>query len=287
VKRLLEAEGENACVLWLENGAESTWETLQPILDASNLPWSLVDSDTGELPAPGRIGVIPISKNLGYAGGNNIGIRFLHRHGIEFVWLMNNDTILIRGDSQDLLQAARSRPEVALWGMWVGDTQRPSYLGLKLQRKDFAASFLTQASDIEFDPMSFISGCAMFFRTEDAIAVGGIPEIYFMYYEDLAFAWEFRLRGRAFSVVESVEVLHSQPPSLRYRRRFTEYYCRRNRWYFIQQYFPSVLSRQRVLFFTHQMQKLFFRLRFDRIRLEWQAYRDFQKHQMGHATRRF
>ena len=287
VKRLLEREGPEARVLWLENAADQTWAGLQPLLEAEDLPWTLVDAQAGELPAPDQVGLIRIPANLGYAAGNNVGIRYLHRHGVEFAWVMNNDTLLTRGSSRDLVQAANLRPDVALWGMWVADTALPSYLGLTLQRKDFAAARLMKAEAVESDPMSFINGCAMFFRTGEALAVGCIPEIYFMYYEDPAFTWEFRKQGRAFAVVEGVEVLHLQSLSTGHRSAFMEYYCRRNRWYFIQNYFPDCLAKQKWLFFTHQMQKLFFRLRFDRIRLEWQAYRDFRQDRMGRATWRF
>jgi GT2 family glycosyltransferase len=287
VRRLLEIEGPETCVIWLENDAASSWPSLEPILASSNIPWCLLDADRSELPPPGQVGVLRIEENLGYAAGNNAGLQFLQRHGVEFAWVMNNDTLLQRGSSRDLVEAAHSRPEVALWGMWVADTDAPSYLGLVLQKKDFAAARVMTASEVESDPMSFINGCAMFFRTDEALEVGGIPEIYFMYYEDPAFTWEFRQRGRAFSVVDSVEVLHLQSVTSGHRSRFMEYYCRRNRWHFIQKYCPDQLPRQKWLFFVYQMQKLFFRLRFDRIQLEWRAYQDFKNGRMGRVTGRF
>jgi hypothetical protein len=66
-----------------------------------------------------------------------------------------------------------------------------------------------------------------------------------------------------------------------------EFYCRRNRWHFIQRYFPERLPRQTSRFFTYQVQKLAFRLRWDRIRMEWLAYRDFKAGRMGRTSRTF
>jgi len=281
VRRLLEVEGEEACILWLENGASDTLDQVRGLLEGSGCPWTLLDPDGQELPPPGVIGFVPIASNLGYAAGNNVGIRLLHRCGVPYGWILNNDTTLTRGSSRDLVKAALARPEVALWGMWVGDTALPSYLGLRMQERDFAAARLMDKTQVESDPMSFINGCAMFFRNEDALSVGCIPESYFMYYEDPAFTWEFRKLGRAFSVVEDVEVLHLQSLTSGHRSPFMEYYCRRNRWFFIQAYFPQRLKRQVWLFFAYQLQKLLFRLRFDRIRLEWRAFWDFRAGRKG------
>jgi hypothetical protein len=169
--------------------------------------------------------------------------------------------------------------------MKVHDLDRPFYLGLRVQRSDFAVTRLYDLSELERDPMSFVNGCSMFMRTDQACAIGGIPEEYFMYYEDQAFTWEFRIRGLAISAVEAVDVLHLQSQSTGHRSRFVEYYCRRNRWHFIQQYFPSQLYKQKFIFFTYQMQKLLFRMRFDRIRLEWAAYLDFRNNRLNRTTR--
>jgi len=82
-------------------------------------------------------------------------------------------------------------------------------------------------------------------------------------------------------VVETVDVLHEHVFPTGRRSNFMEFYCRRNRWHFIERYFPDHLSRQKRLFYFYQLQKLFFRLRFDRIRLEFKAYQDFRAGRLG------
>ena len=286
VRRLLEREGRNLRVLWLEGDAEHTLEAVRAALDNSGLPWVQLDPLVDALPAAGQIGLIPIAKDPGYGPGNNVGFRFLHRHGVPFAWVMSNDTLLERGTSQDLLRAAEARPEVAIWGMTVTSTEDPDYVGLRIQPWDFAVARVADPAQVETDPLGFINGCALFVRTGPAMDVGGIPEEYFMYYEDQAFTWELRKRGHKIGIVDSVAVWHAGSLTTGHRSRFTEFYCRRNRWHFIKTYFPDQLRSQQLRFFFYQIQKLFFRFRFDRIVLEFQAYLDFKAGRLGCSERR-
>jgi len=287
VRSLLAVEGEGTRILWLENDADATLAEVLPVLEASGLPWARLDPATGALPAPGQIGFLPSPSNLGYGAGNNVGLRFLHRHGVPFAWVLNNDTLLTRGGSADLVRAAEARPQVGLWGMTIAAEAGPSYVGCRVQAHDFATAHLERVQDLEADPMAYVSGCAMFFRTAQGVAAGGIPEEYFLYYEDVAFSWAMRGLGLALGAVPEVEVLHAESLSTGRRSRLVEFYNRRNRWRFIQCFFPGVLGRQEFRFFTYQLQKLAFRLRFGRIRLEWQAWRDFRAGRFGRTRRTF
>ena len=65
-----------------------------------------------------------------------------------------------------------------------------------------------------------------------------------------------------------------------------EFYNRRNRWYFIQRYFPDHLSTQKRLIW-YRIQKWAFRARFDRIRIEVLAFIDFRKGRWGKTHRSF
>jgi GT2 family glycosyltransferase len=287
VRRLLEVEGDQTRILWLENDADTSSEAVLDVLKGSGLPWVTLDAASSALPEAGQIGYLPIGPNLGYAGGNNVGLRFLHRCGVPHTWIMNNDTRLERGDSRDLVQAAEARPEVGLWGMRIVHDDGHWYLGCRVQTRDFASAPLQEAASVENDPMGYISGCAMFFRTQVGMAAGGIPEDYFLYYEDLAFSWEIRGLGLGLGVVDTVAVHHAESLSTGRRSDLVEFYNRRNRWRFIQRYFPERLRDQERRFFTYQLQKLIFRLRFDRIRLEWLAWRDFKAGRLQRTRRRW
>jgi GT2 family glycosyltransferase len=285
VRRLLEVEGPGSRVLWLENDAAGTGEEAPALLAASGLRWRRLDPD-GPLPEPGEVGYLANAANLGYAGGNNVGIRFLHRHGVPYTWVMNNDTFLVAGSSADLLAAAQAEPEVGIWGMELVSASGRSARAWRISPRDFAAGEL-EPERLRTDPMGYIHGCAMFFRTEEALRLGAIPEEYFLYYEDVAFNWEFRRAGFRLGSVPAVSVRHEGSLASGARSPRVEYYCRRNRLHFIQRYFPARLGGQMLRLFTYQLQKLLVRGEFARLRLEWQAYADYRAGRLGPTTRGF
>lgn len=284
VRRLLEVEGTDSLILWLENDADHSPHDAKAALAASGLPWLNLDPDQDPLPSPGTIGFISIPENLGYAGGNNVGLRYLHRHGIPYAWVMNNDTLLQKGSSRELLEAARTRPEVGIWGMRILTDFLPMYNGAVIDMKDFSVKHNGDPEVLEKDPLSYVSGCGMFFKTELGIEVGGIPEDYFLYYEDPSFTFEIRQRGLKASAVQNVEILHNESLSTGRRSPLMEYYSRRNRWIFIERYFPGH-SRRQYARLLYLLQKWLFRFRFDRIRTEFLALRDYRAGRTGRTHR--
>lgn len=286
VRRLLALEGGQARVLWLEQDIEVTREAVLALLKDSGIPFAELDRDRGPLPEPGQVGLVPIRGDLGFGAGNNVGLRFLHRHGVPYAWVVSNDAVVAKGSSTRLLEAARARPEVGLWGVGIASNGGPVCHVWHMQERDFACAEMDDLGLLDTDPMAFVSGCSLFFPTELAVRLGGIPEDYFLYYEDAAFCWEMRRAGHPIGTVPGVEIQHAGSLTNGRRSTWTEYYCRRNRWHFIQRYFPERLAGQKLRFFAYQLQKLLFRGRFDRIRLELQAYADFRAGETGPTARK-
>lgn len=285
IRRLREVEGDRSCILWLENDAAITRTIAEATLSGSGLPWVLLDPAVDELPPPGHIGFIPISDNLGYGGGNNVGLRFLHHHGVAYAWVMNNDTFLLEGSSADLLAAALERPEVGLWGATLITPEGRTYSGGTLRERDFATLPIHGVEAMEGDAMAYVSGCSLFFSLALAARVGFIPEDYFLYYEDPAFSLEIRRLGFDLSALERIVVRHEESHATGPRSPLMEYYSRRNRWAFIQRYFPDQLEHQRRRAW-YRFQSLAFRGAFRRIWIEWLAMRDWKAGKMYRTNRR-
>lgn len=284
VRSLLEREPDSTRIFWIENDAALTWDTAQGVLQESRLPYVLLDPDHPASPPAGTIGVLNNTENLGFAGGNNAGLRFLHRLGIPYAWVMNNDTLVVEGSSNALVRCAETRPGVGIWGTTIRVRNAQSYCGGLLNRKDFSIEPILLASVLEENPLSFVSGCSLFIRTELAHELGYIPEDYFLYYEDPAFTLEVRRHGFSASLCPEVVVLHEQSLSTGHRSRLMEYYSRRNRWAFIQRYFPDCLRTQRRMVW-YRFQSLLFRGAFRRAKWEWLAMQDWKAGRMGRTTR--
>src|SRR5260370_5037802 len=64
-----------------------------------------------------RLILIRSEKNLGYAGGNNLGLRYiLHRNDHDYVWLLNNDTIVHSDALAELVSRVEEEPRIGICG---------------------------------------------------------------------------------------------------------------------------------------------------------------------------
>jgi GT2 family glycosyltransferase len=135
--------------------------------------------------------------NQGFASGNNIGLRWLLGQSSlpEFVWLLNNDTVVEPNTLSELLDAARENPGVRVWGSTVLSESDGSveYGGggfysplLSVQRRHLAGSSRHEAVRREVMlGLDFVCAASMLVRSEFLVSQGLLNEQYFMYFEEL------------------------------------------------------------------------------------------------------
>ena len=276
---LLEREAEGSRLFWVVNEAPTGIPQIRQLLETRRIPWMLLDPvQDVALPPAGTVGLILNDRNLGYGAGNNVALRYLHGHGVPFAWVLNNDVEVIEGSSAALVQAAQAQPEVGAWGTAIQSEGRP-ILGYRFSTRTFAAVPSPAFVD-PGDPTAFLSGCSLFLRLEAAAEVGFLPEFYFLYYEDLAFSLRLKQQGWRLGMIPSVVVRHDGSLTSGRRSRMVEYYNKRNRWFFIQEFFPRRLRTCHWELFR-SMQKYFFRGQWMRLRMEWAAYQDFRSGRSG------
>ena len=286
IQSLLEREPATSRILWLENDAQASLPQLEAVLAEAPFPWVWLDPTQDPLPGPGVVGVVAIPENLGYAGGNNLGLRFLSHHSVPWSWVLNNDTLLLHGNSSCLVDAALARPEVGLWGTAItSDLYRP-YFGGVISAKDYRPHRCEDLAELERHPRAFVSGCSLFLSSALATELGFIPDDYFLYFEDPAFSMEVKQHGLGLSGLDTVRIWHHESLSSGMRSPLMTFYNCRNRWIFIARYFPQALTRQRLRRWL-RFQALFFRGKFWQMRLEWLGYRDFCQGAAGRTTRVF
>ncbi len=96
--------GTVAVIIVNWNGKDDTIACLESLSKLRVKPFTLltvvVDNDSKDNSIPlirtrfPYVTVIDNQKNLGFTGGNNVGIRWALDQGTDFVWLLNNDTIV-------------------------------------------------------------------------------------------------------------------------------------------------------------------------------------------------
>ena len=135
--------------------------------------------------------------NLGYAGGNNAGIRIaLSRGCFDFIWVLNNDTLLHESAIETFLTCAKHHPETGIFGSTIAFAGRPEILqcagGCRynplttIYRPALGGENLEEVLQKNNSPMlDYIYGASMFVRTEVFEKIGLFNDEYFLFYEEL------------------------------------------------------------------------------------------------------
>lgn len=184
-----------------------------------------------------QIIVIRSDKNLGFAGGNNLGIQAAKG---KYLFFINNDTIL-RPQTSDLrLLIARleSSPKIGMaspkirftWGkqpiQYAGYTPL-SKITLRNKSIGFGEEDCGQYDIAHSTP--YAHGAAMIVKHEVIEKAGMMPECYFLYYEELDWSMMIRRAGYEIWYEPSCTVLHKESQTTGQQSPIKTYYITRNR----------------------------------------------------------
>lgn len=153
-----------------------------------------------------RLKIIENKKNLGFAAGNNIGIKYALKNGAEYVLLLNPDTIVKKGFLKPLLKnpADIVAPVIKFKREkeWIYDfggkinwcLGRSYHLETKSQKLNLA--------------IDYVSGCAMLIRKQVFEKIGFLDERFFLYFEDADFCLRARKAGFKIAVEPKSIISH-------------------------------------------------------------------------------
>ncbi len=190
----------------------------------------------------GTVELVESATNLGFAGGNNLGLAHLAPDSrLTHFLLLNNDATVAPDYFAELARALEAAPDAGLLSGTVYYAAAPSrvwYAGGRLRPLRASVRHHESAPDGGHPrPTDFVSGCAMVISRRAVEAVGPLPECYFpMYWEDAEYSLKVRAarlpvlyapRARAY---HRVTASASTPPlSLTYA-----YAYHRNRGWFVR-----------------------------------------------------
>lgn len=195
------------CVIVLNwNGRDDTLACLASLV-AQTVPVHVLVVDNGSTDDsvaavrrehPG-VEVIETGANLGYAGGNDVGLRHALAGPFRQVLVLNNDTLLELDCVERLAAALDACPgaaAVAPKSLAPGRPDRIHFAGGRVSRDGHAWHVgLGEPDGPAFDvsgDTEWISGCAIFASREALLRVGLFDERFFLLFEDLD--WSLRAR---------------------------------------------------------------------------------------------
>lgn len=202
-----------------------------------------------------RIDFIQTGSNLGFAGGNNFGIRFALDHGAEYVWLLNNDTIVSTESLSCLVNVIEKKPRVGIVGskiyyykennkIWfAGGLCQSDLIGLR--HKGLGEEDKGQYDEII--PVDFITGCSLLIKSVTVRNIGFMDEAFFLYWEDVD--WNVRAISMGWEVlfVPQSQIWHKIGSSVKNRSNVQGYHSTRSLLIFSLKYnkkkIPLILIR--------------------------------------------
>jgi len=166
-----------------------------------------------------KLTVIKNKKNMGFAKGANIGIKFALKKGAERVLLLNPDTEVNKGFLEPLLlnKADIVSPIIKFKrkGQWVYDFggKINRWLGRSYHIEDFhlggvMASLRSACHHPRCLPIDYISGCCMLIRRKVFDKIGLLDEKYFLFFEDVDFCLRAKKAGLKIALEPKSMILH-------------------------------------------------------------------------------
>jgi GT2 family glycosyltransferase len=192
-----------------------------------------------------QVHLLALDKNLGYAGGLNVGYRFALAHGADFVFGINNDIIFPPGSVRRLVETAVHHPRIGLLSPKVVYASQPNILfSLGARQYPWAPLPLEFGHRWQDGPRfnrliyyDYVTGCAMLMPAAVLRQVGLMDVSFFMHYEDNDFCRRIRDAGFLVAMDGQVTILHKaflstgldKPGTVRRRSRNGVWFSRRYR----------------------------------------------------------
>ena len=239
--------------------------------------------------------VLESGENLGFTGGNNLGLEYARQHGYEYVLLLNNDTEVAPDFLAPLVEALEADPQAAAAGPLIYYHALPQVVwsaggAIDWKRGETRMIGLGERDEGQFDgpprPVDFVTGCALLVRTRVLEEVGGLDERFFAYYEEVEWCLRMQRAGYRILFVPRSKIWHKISPERREASPRVHYYMTRNRLLFLHLGHAPLRARLWTAFsyartLLSWSLKPRWRHKAPQRRAMWQAIRDYRRGRLG------
>ena len=226
-----------------------------------------------------EVKVIRSKENLGFAGGNNLGIKAAQG---KYLFFINNDTILKpqTSDLSPLITRLESSPKIGMvcpkikfsWG--ANPIQFAGYTPLSpitMRNKSIGCGEVDHGQYNTPHSTPYAHGAAMMVKREVIEKAGLMPECYFLYYEELDWSMMIRRAGYEIWYEPSCTIFHKESQTTGQNSPLRTYYITRNRLLFAQRNQQGAVRYISYLYLislvaTRDMLKYVFQRRWDLVR---------------------
>lgn len=220
------------------NGWRDTLECMRSLRGVEYRNWHVVIVDNGSSDDSveqltntcKEASIIETHKNLGFAAGNNVGIRFALKKRADYVFVLNNDTTVFADTISRLVEFAEQHPQAAMMGPKI-DCPSPQRDWPVRRKLDLLTQICTLSplrrviahiavirgiffcASSQPTVVQFLSGSALFFRAATLETIGLFDENTFLDFEELIMAEKVRSAGFVVHFVPRASIWHKQSAS--------------------------------------------------------------------------
>lgn len=182
---------------------------------------------------------LPQNKNLGFAEGNNIGIRKALEENCNFILLLNNDTLFIDDSLNSVIDLLKRNQEIGICGLvnyYYDDSSKIWQAGAFI---DFKLGRFIHVNEFDKDShfplyVDYIPGSSLCFNTKIINTIGLLDANYFAYFEESDYCINAKKNGYRVVFLPNSRILHKIGKSSDSQFKF--YLRLRNKLYFFNKY---------------------------------------------------
>ena len=189
--------------------------------------------------------VVPLAENLGYAGNNNVGIKLAVAQGADWVFVLNEDTLVEPECLTHLIEAAERDPRLGVLGPMVYTFDAEPRISSAGGRVRWAIADAVNEGMGELDSgqyparaVDFINGCGLLVARAALQKAGYLDDSFFIYFEETD--WCVRIQRAGFGIwfEPAARMRHKAPIHHSNFGPSTLYYVTRNRLRFFARHTP-------------------------------------------------
>ena len=222
------------------NGPDDTIECVESCLKIDYEPYQIVivdnhSSDSSVETFRRRFPSLPLianEENVGYAGGNNIGIKYAINHGADFVLILNNDVVVEPSVLSKLVEGVNAFPHATMAAPKVlyydarnvVNSMGTSMDWFKLRPHLGECNQVDHGQYVNIVKKDILVGCALMIRCDVPDKIGFMDENFFLLHEEADWCLRNLRLGYENIVVPGAVVYHKGSKTIRNFSEMTHYY---------------------------------------------------------------
>ena len=158
-----------------------------------------------------KVHLLENRENLGFAEGNNVGIRYAIKQGAEYLFLLNNDTSVDPKVLTELMRASNSYGDVGVFGPIIyyhADPDRIWCAGATWDPLHGHATHVTDRTPDDVTETGYICGCALFISTAIVNKIGLMDARFFLTFEETDWCYRAARAGIKSYCVPQAKIWH-------------------------------------------------------------------------------